>query len=48
MWNQLLTETAHEASVITNKEFAIFHNAGRFANTRKKAFNRLKRSNLLD
>ena len=27
-WNQLLAETAHEAGVITNEEFAIFQNAG--------------------
>ena len=27
-WNQLLTETAHDAGVITNEEFAIFQNAG--------------------
>ncbi|VWL84970.1 DNA damage-inducible protein D [Oceanivirga miroungae] len=27
-WNQLLVETAHEAGVITNDEFAIFQNAG--------------------
>jgi len=26
-WNQLLAETAHEAGVITNEEFAIFHRA---------------------
>lgn len=27
-WNQLLAETAHDAGVITNEEFAIFQNAG--------------------
>ncbi|WP_446453478.1 DNA damage-inducible protein D [Tuanshanicoccus yangjingiae] len=27
-WNQLLVETAHDAGVITNEEFAIFQNAG--------------------
>ena len=27
-WNQLLAETAHNAGVITNEEFAIFQNAG--------------------
>lgn len=27
-WNQLLAETAHNAGVITNDEFAIFQNAG--------------------
>ena len=27
-WNQLLAETAHDARVITNEEFAIFQNAG--------------------
>lgn len=27
-WNQMLAETAHEAGVITNEEFAIFQNAG--------------------
>ncbi len=27
-WNQLLAETAHDAGVITNDEFAIFQNAG--------------------
>ena len=27
-WNQLLAETAHQAGVITNEEFAIFQNAG--------------------
>ena len=27
-WNQLLAETVHDAGVITNEEFAIFHNAG--------------------
>ena len=27
-WNLLLAETAHEAGVITNEEFAIFQNAG--------------------
>lgn len=27
-WNQLLAETAHDAGVITNVEFAIFQNAG--------------------
>ena len=27
-WNQLLAETAHDAGVITNAEFAIFQNAG--------------------
>lgn len=26
-WNQLLVETAHDAGVITNEEFAIFQNA---------------------
>lgn len=35
-WNQMLAETAHHAGVITNEEFAIFQNAGRFANTGKK------------
>lgn len=27
-WNQMLAETAHNAGVITNEEFAIFQNAG--------------------
>lgn len=27
-WNQLLVETAHDAGVITNEEFAMFQNAG--------------------
>ena len=27
-WNQLLAETAHDAGVISNEEFAIFQNAG--------------------
>lgn len=27
-WNQMLVETAHNAGVITNEEFAIFQNAG--------------------
>ncbi len=27
-WNQLLAETAYDAGVITNEEFAIFQNAG--------------------
>ena len=27
-WNQLLAETAHDAGVITNEEFAVFQNAG--------------------
>lgn len=27
-WNQMLAETAHDAGVITNEEFAIFQNAG--------------------
>lgn len=27
-WNQMLAETAHNAGVITNEEFAIFRNAG--------------------
>ncbi|MCL2153561.1 MAG: hypothetical protein FWH57_11510 [Oscillospiraceae bacterium] len=27
-WNQMLTETARDAGVITNEEFAIFQNAG--------------------
>ncbi|MBR2562104.1 MAG: DNA damage-inducible protein D [Eubacterium sp.] len=27
-WNQLLAETAHDAGVITNEEYAIFQNAG--------------------
>lgn len=27
-WNQLLVETAHDAGVITNEEFAIFQNTG--------------------
>lgn len=27
-WNQLLAETAHDAGVITNEEFAIFQNVG--------------------
>ena len=27
-WNRLLAETAHDAGVITNEEFAIFQNAG--------------------
>ena len=27
-WNQLLVETAHDAGVITNEEFAIFQNQG--------------------
>ncbi len=27
-WNLLLAETAHDAGVITNEEFAIFQNAG--------------------
>ena len=27
-WNQLLAESAHDAGVITNEEFAIFQNAG--------------------
>ena len=27
-WNQFLAETAHDAGVITNEEFAIFQNAG--------------------
>ncbi len=27
-WNQLFVETAHDAGVITNEEFAIFQNAG--------------------
>ena len=27
-WNQILVETAHDAGVITNEEFAIFQNAG--------------------
>lgn len=27
-WNQLLAETAHNAGVITDEEFAIFQNAG--------------------
>ncbi len=27
-WNQLLADTAHDAGVITNEEFAIFQNAG--------------------
>ena len=27
-WNQLLVETAYDAGVITNEEFAIFQNAG--------------------
>ena len=27
-WNQMLAETAHQAGVITDKEFAIFQNAG--------------------
>lgn len=27
-WNQMLVETAHDAGVITNEEFAIFQNAG--------------------
>lgn len=27
-WNQLLVETAHDAGVITNEEFALFQNAG--------------------
>ena len=27
-WNQLLAETAHDAGVITNEEFALFQNAG--------------------
>ena len=27
-WNQLLAETAHDAGVITDKEFAVFQNAG--------------------
>ncbi len=27
-WNQMLAETAHNAGVITNGEFAIFQNAG--------------------
>ena len=27
-WNQMLAETAHNAAVITNEEFAIFQNAG--------------------
>ena len=27
-WNQLLAETAHDAGVLTNEEFAIFQNAG--------------------
>ena len=27
-WNQMLAETAHNAKVITNEEFAIFQNAG--------------------
>lgn len=26
-WNQMLVETAHNAGVITNEEFAIFQNA---------------------
>ena len=28
LWNQMLAETAHNAGVITNEEFAIFQNAG--------------------
>ena len=27
-WNQMLAETAHNAGVITNEEFAFFQNAG--------------------
>lgn len=27
-WNQMLAETAHNAGVITNEEFAVFQNAG--------------------
>ena len=27
-WNQLLAETAHDAGILTNEEFAIFQNAG--------------------
>ena len=27
-WNQMLAETAHNAGVITDKEFAVFQNAG--------------------
>ncbi len=27
-WNQMLVETAHDAGVITNEEFAVFQNAG--------------------
>jgi len=32
-WNQLLAETAHDAGVITNEEFAIFQNAGYMGST---------------
>ncbi len=30
-WNQMLSETAHNAGVISNEEFAIFQNAGYMA-----------------
>ena len=36
-WNQLLAETAHDAGVITNEEFAIFQNAGYMERLQKKA-----------
>ena len=32
-WNQMLAETAHDAGVITNEEFAIFQNAGYMGST---------------
>lgn len=32
-WNQMLAETAHNAGVITNEEFAIFQNAGYMGST---------------
>ena len=32
-WNQLLAETAHDAGVITNEEFAVFQNAGYMGST---------------